>query len=97
MTDAEIVAVRNWRSAELFSAADRAVLAAVDDTRERGEISDVVWKECVEHVRDPATLVEMVVMIGNWTLFSQVLKTLRIPIEDGATPWPPDGKAPGDR
>ena len=28
---------------------------------------------------------------------AQVLKTLRIPIEDGATPWPPDGKAPGDR
>jgi hypothetical protein len=36
----------------------------------------------------------MVVMIGNWLLFSQLLKTLRIPVEGGATPWPPDGKAP---
>jgi alkylhydroperoxidase family enzyme len=94
LTDAELVAVRDWRSSELFSEADRAVLAAVDDTRERGEISDAVWAQCEQLFKEPALLVEMVVMIGNWMLFSQLLKTLRVPIEDGATPWPPDGKAP---
>jgi alkylhydroperoxidase family enzyme len=94
VTDAEIVAIRDWRRSQLFSEADRAVLAAVDDTRERGEISDAVWAQCERAVEDPAARVEMVVMIGNWMLFSQLLKTLRIPIEEGATPWPPDGKAP---
>jgi hypothetical protein len=94
LTDAEFVAVRDWRSSELFSEADRAVLAAVDDTRERGEISDAVWTQCEQLFKEPAVLVEMVVMIGNWMLFSQLLKTLRVPIEEGATPWPPDGKAP---
>ncbi|MGZ5119522.1 MAG: carboxymuconolactone decarboxylase family protein [Burkholderiales bacterium] len=94
LTDAELVALRDWRSSELFSEADRAVLAAVDDTRERGEISDAVWTQCEQLFKEPAVLVEMVVMIGNWMLFSQLLKTLRVPIEDGATPWPPDGKAP---
>jgi alkylhydroperoxidase family enzyme len=94
LTDEEIVAIRDWRSSELFSPADRAVLAAVDDTRERGEISDAVWGQCGQLIKEPAVLVEMVVMIGNWMLFSQLLKTLRIPIEDGAEPWPPDGKAP---
>jgi alkylhydroperoxidase family enzyme len=95
LSDEEIVAIRDWKSSRLFSAADRAVLGAVDDTRERGEISDGVWAECERHFEDPAVLVEMVVMIGNWMLFSQLLKTLRIPIEEGAKAWPPDGKAPG--
>jgi hypothetical protein len=50
--------------------------------------------QCQQLFKEPAVLVEMIVMIGNWMLFSQLLKTLRIPIEEGAEPWPPDGKAP---
>jgi alkylhydroperoxidase family enzyme len=94
LTSDEIVAVRDWRDAECFSEADRAVLAAVDDTRERGALSDETWAECQRLFKEPALLVEMVVMIGNWLLFSQLLKTLRVPVEGGAAPWPPDGKAP---
>jgi alkylhydroperoxidase family enzyme len=94
ISDDEIVAVRDWRSSDLFSEADRAVLAAVDDTRARGEVSDEVWAQCERLFKDPAQLVEMVVMIGNWLLFSQLINTLRIPIEEGERPWPPDGKAP---
>src|SRR5689334_19528142 len=45
LTDAEIVGVRDWRSSALFSEADRAVLAAVDDTRERGELSEATWAQ----------------------------------------------------
>ena len=97
LTDAEIIGLRDWRSSDLFSPADRAVLAAVDDTRERGEISEEVWAQCQQLFKEPAVLVEMVVMIGNWTLFSQLLKTLCIPVEGGADPWPPDGKAPTAR
>jgi 4-carboxymuconolactone decarboxylase len=94
LTDAEFIAVRDWRNSAIFSAADRAVLAAVDDTRDHGKISDAVWAECEKQFREPAVLVEMVVAIGNWLMFSQLLQTLRVPIEAGATPWPPDGKAP---
>ena len=94
ITDAEIVGLRDWKDCALFSAADRAVLAAVDDTRERGAISDAVWAQCEQLLEEPAVLVEMVVMIGNWMLFAQLLNTLRIPIEGSARPWPPDGKAP---
>ena len=94
VTDAELVALRDWRSSDLFSDADRAVLAAVDDTREHGSLSDATWAQCQKLFNEPAVLVEMVVMIGNWMLFSQLLKTLGVPIEEGATPWPPDGKAP---
>jgi hypothetical protein len=36
----------------------------------------------------------MVVAIGNWIMFSQLLRTLQVPIEGDAKPWPPDGKGP---
>ena len=75
-------------------AADRAILAAVDDTLTLGRISDDVWKQCVEHVGPQEVLIEMVVAIGNWNTFSQLLRSLDIPLEDGVQAWPPDGIAP---
>ena len=94
ITPAEIVAVRDWRNSKLFGPADRAVLAAADDTCERGKISDAVWAECAREITEPAALVEMVVAIGNWTMFAQLLRSLEVEIEEGASPWPPDGTAP---
>lgn len=94
VTSAEIVAVRDWRKSDLFGPAERAVLAAADDTCERGKISDAVWAECARALKEPAVLVEMVVAIGNWTMFAQLLRSLEVEIEEGGAPWPPDGKAP---
>jgi len=94
VTPEEIVAVRDWRKSDLFGPADRAVLAAVDDTREHGKVSDAVWAECEQHLREPAVLIEMVVAIANWIMISQILQSLRVPLEAGAAPWPPDGKGP---
>jgi alkylhydroperoxidase family enzyme len=97
VTPEEIVAVRDWRASGLFGPAERAVLAAADDTLEHGHVSDAVWAECEGALREPAVLIEMVVAIGNWTMFSQLLRSLRVPLEHGAAPWPPDGKAPEAR
>jgi alkylhydroperoxidase family enzyme len=94
ITPEEIVAVRDWTKSNRFGRAERAVLAAADDTTERGKISDAVWAECAQALKDPAVLVEMVVAIGNWTMFAQLLRSLEVEIEEGATPWPPDGQAP---
>jgi alkylhydroperoxidase family enzyme len=90
----DVVGVRDWRNYARFSAADRAVLAAVDDTLAQGKISDAVWAECAEHVGGQEELIEMVVAIGNWSMFSQLLRSLEVPLEDGVAGWPPDGVAP---
>jgi alkylhydroperoxidase family enzyme len=90
----DVIAVRDWRPSKRLSAADRAVLAAVDDTLERGKISDAVWAECVRHVGSPEQLLEMVIAIGNWNMFAQLLRSLEVPLEDGVKGWPPDGKIP---
>jgi alkylhydroperoxidase family enzyme len=94
VTPEELLAVRDWKSSTLFGPAERAVLAAVDDTREHGKVSDAVWAECSQQLKEPAVLIEMVVAIANWIMFSQLLQSLRVSLEDGAVPWPPDGKSP---
>ena len=90
----DLVATRDWKNASCLSDADRAILAATDETLDKGMISDATWKACASHLKTPQERIELVVAIGNWTMFSQLLKSLKIPLEDGVSAWPPDGKAP---
>lgn len=89
----DILAVRDWKNAAHLTPADRAVLTATDESLAGQTISDATWAEVTKYVTDPAEQVEFVVALGNWTLFSILLRNLRIPLEDGITPWPPDGLA----
>ena len=90
----DILAVRDWRASDRFGAIEQAVLAATDETLDTGTISAATMAECAQHLQDDAVLVELVVAIGNWRLFSALLLSLDVPLEDGVAPWPPDGLAP---
>lgn len=92
--EADLLATRNWQGAENLSEADKAVLQATDDTLDSGMISDASWQACRRHLPTEAEQIELVIAIGNWTMFSQLLKSLRIPLEDGVQAWPPDGEGP---
>lgn len=90
----DVLTVRDWTTSDRFGPIERAVLAATDETLETGAISAATMAECAEHLRDDGVLVELVVAIGNWRLFSSLLRSLDVPLEDGIDPWPPDGLAP---
>jgi alkylhydroperoxidase family enzyme len=90
----DIVAVRDWRASDRFGSIEQSVLAATDETLETGTISAATMTACAEHLGDDAELVELVVAIGNWRLFSALLRSLDVPLEDGVAPWPPDGLVP---
>lgn len=90
----DLLAVRDWRNAAHLSEADRAVLAATDETLAQGRISDATWAACARHLASAEERLELVAAIGNWTLFSQLLKNLEVPLEEGVAPWPPDGQSP---
>ena len=91
----EILAVRDWRSSNRLGPAERAVLAATDETLANGRISEPTWADCAAaRGNDDAQLVELVIAIGNWRLFSSLLLSLDVPLEDGVDPWPPDGLRP---
>jgi alkylhydroperoxidase family enzyme len=93
MTEADILSVRDWRNADLDPAA-KAVLAATDEALDNGKISDATWQACRAHVGGEPELMEMVLAIGNWRTFSEVLQSLKIPLEDGVVAWPLDGRVP---
>ena len=88
-----LLAVRNWATARCFSGLERAALAATDETLADGGITPRTWSRLAKHL-DADLLVELVIAIGNWTMFSQLLKSLDVQLEDGVEPWPPDGRAP---
>ncbi len=89
-----LLACRSWESSTILTAADRAILRATDETMEAGRISDATWSECERHVESIQARLELVVAIGNWRTFSQLLLTLRIPLEEGLEDWMPDGLRP---
>ena len=89
-----LLACRSWESSTILTAADRAILRATDETMESGRISDATWSECERHVESIQARLELVVAIGNWRTFSQLLLTLRIPLEEGLEDWMPDGLRP---
>jgi len=92
----DLLAVRDWRAHAHWSAADRAVLAATDETLERGAISAETWSNCTAELPSVEEQLELVGAIGTWRLISQLLRSLDVPLEDGVSPWPPDGAAPSD-
>jgi len=87
----DVLAVRDWRASDRLTAADKAVLAATDESLAGKSISDATWAEVTKHITDPGQQVEFVVAMGNWTMFSILLRNLKIPVEDGVAVWPPDG------
>jgi alkylhydroperoxidase family enzyme len=90
----DLLAVRDWRDSDRFGPAERAVLAATDETLGAGAISARTWSELEAHVPDEPARMEVVISIANWSMFAQLLRSLEVPLEEGVDPWPPDGAVP---
>jgi alkylhydroperoxidase family enzyme len=90
----DILAVRDWRASDRLTEADKAILAATDEALAGATIADATWAAVTKHITDSAQQVEFVVAMGNWTMFSMLLRNLNIPLEDGVAVWPPDGMVP---
>jgi len=94
LSEAEVLAVRDWRDADCFDAADQAVLAATDETLADGCISAETFQVCREVLETEEALLELNGAIGAWRLISQLAKSVEIQLEDGIDSWPPDGLSP---
>lgn len=92
----DVLGVRTWAAYPGFGAAERAVLAATDETVRDGAVSAATWTALRAHVGDgsDALLLEVLGVIGCWRMVSSLLRSAAIPLEDGIAPWPPDGVAP---
>ena len=89
----DVLAVRDWQNSDRLGPADKAILAATDESLAGKSISDAVWAEVAKYVTDPGEQVEFIVAMGNWLAFSMLFRNLRIPLGEGVAVWPPDGLA----
>lgn len=94
MTEDEILAIRDWQSADCFDETDRAVLIATDETLQEGYITRETWKEIEANYSSLEEQLEIPAAIGAWRLISQMARSLELKLEDGVESWPPDGKRP---
>lgn len=90
----DLAAVRDWEHDDRFGPVERAVLAATDVTLAGEAITDDLWAELGEALPQEVQRVELVVLIGTYQMLSGVLRSLRVPLDDGLAVWPPDGLAP---
>ena len=58
-------------------ALERAALAAVDETRADGAVSDATWAELAAHL-DDAGLIELLMLIAHYLMLTTVLRSLRM-------------------
>jgi alkylhydroperoxidase family enzyme len=94
LTETELAAVQTWETADCFNEADKVVLSATDETLSKGVISTATWNKLVQVFPDIRAQISIVTSIGNWHMFAQILRSLAVPLEEGAPVWPPLGVAP---
>jgi alkylhydroperoxidase family enzyme len=62
---------------------ERAALAAVDETRADGAVSDATWAALSEHL-DDAGLIELLMLIAHYLMLTTVLRSIRMQPEPRA-------------
>lgn len=73
----------------------RAVHTATDEVVHDGAVGTPTWAACErEFGADPAVLIELVTAIGGWQMIASILHSLEVPLEEGVSSWPPDGRRP---
>ena len=91
----DLLGVRDWQAYAAFGPAERAVLAATDDVVRDGAVSAGSWAACEREVSaDREVLIELVTAIGAWRMVASILESLRVPLEEDLSSWPPEGQAP---
>ncbi|EFG79676.1 alkylhydroperoxidase AhpD family core domain protein [Mycobacterium parascrofulaceum ATCC BAA-614] len=91
----DLLGVRDWQAHDGFGARERAVLAATDDVVRDRAVSDASWAACERELGcDTTVLIELVTAIGAWRMVASILHSLRVPLEEGVSSWPPDGRSP---
>lgn len=93
-SEEDLSAVKDWSNSQVLSNLDKIVLQAVDDTLEHGCILSKTWEGLNAQGLNDQQKLEVIACIGNWRGFSQLLRSLDIPLDEGLHSWPPNGIAP---
>lgn len=75
----QVAAVRDWQNADVFSPAERAALALVDEMMV-GRVGDEVFAELGNHFT-PGEQVELSLTAGAYAMAARFMDALQVPVE----------------
>jgi 4-carboxymuconolactone decarboxylase len=78
LTDAEIAAVAQTLDDGAWTEAERSLLRAADELHRDHDVADSTWAVLAEHY-DAAALVEILFVVGQYTMLSMVANAAGIP------------------
>jgi alkylhydroperoxidase family enzyme len=88
LTDEQIRAtVRDKADAACWSAAEQALIAAVDALHDRATLTDTEFKALSSHY-DEAQILEIIMLCGFYRTVSYLANTLALPLEENAARFP---------
>ena len=71
-----------------WSESERALLVAADELHGRQRLTDASWRALRAHFH-PAQLVEIPLVVGQYTMLSMLANAIGVPLEDGLAGLPP--------
>jgi 4-carboxymuconolactone decarboxylase len=96
LSDAEIARIAEGPEAPGWSEADRDLLLAADQLHVRQQIDDALWQRLARRY-EPAQLVELPFVVGQYTMLSMVANSTGVALEAGHSPLPAKGRLPAPR
>ncbi|SIN65603.1 Alkylhydroperoxidase family enzyme, contains CxxC motif [Parasphingorhabdus marina DSM 22363] len=88
-SDDDLEAICVGPISENWTERESAILAAADDIHAQSTITDRVWKQ-LKPCLDPAELIDLVYLIGQFHMISVTLNAMRTPLEEGVSSLPED-------
>ena len=87
LDDSEIERIPGGPDAPGWSQGDRLLLRAADELHAGQDMSDEIW-QALQASYDPAQLVEIPFVVGQYTMLSMMANATGVPVEDGLAPLP---------
>jgi len=85
----EIERIKVGAGADGWSAAEKALLIAVDDLNRDHFVSNVAWAGLLKHYSERQCM-DLVFTVGQYTLVSMALNTFGVQLDDGVPGFPDD-------
>ena len=82
--EAKLAAIKGWATSDLFSPAERAVMAATDELLARNLVEDATFAELQRHLSDPQIL-ELFYAIGLWRMHGLITRALHLEYDTDTT------------
>ena len=84
LPEEKLAAIKGWKTSELFSPVERAVMAATDEILSLNRVEDETFAALHQHLSDPAIL-ELFVVSGTWRMHGLIVRALHLEYDNDTT------------